>query len=73
LILLLDPFGDIPLLGAAFKRKQKSHTKTELMIFMTPHVVQRPEDLAKLGTAEEGKLELKASGFKPEEAKKLEN
>jgi general secretion pathway protein D len=34
--------GDIPLLGYAFKRKQKSTTKTELLIFLTPRVIQNP-------------------------------
>ena len=33
------PFiGDIPYIGEAFKRKQNKKTKTELLIFLTPHV-----------------------------------
>jgi type II secretory pathway component GspD/PulD (secretin) len=35
--------GDIPWVGEAFKRRQNTKTKTELLIFLTPHVVQRPE------------------------------
>src|SRR5207302_1543568 len=30
--------GDIPLLGNLLKRKVKANTKTELMIFLTPHL-----------------------------------
>ncbi len=35
--------GDIPLLGWLFKRKTVQHTKTNLLVFITPHVVTRPE------------------------------
>jgi type II secretion system protein D len=37
--------GDIPLLGLIFSRQQVTKTKTELLIFLTPHVAQRPETL----------------------------
>ena len=34
------PFiGDIPILGLAFQKKETSVTKTDLLIFITPHVV----------------------------------
>jgi general secretion pathway protein D len=38
--------GDIPGLGWLFSHKTKNNTKTELMIFLTPHVVQAPSQLA---------------------------
>ena len=38
--------GDIPLLGNLFKRKQKENVKRELMIFLTPTIVQAPAQLA---------------------------
>lgn len=38
--------GDIPLLGNLFKRKVKDNVKRELMIFLTPTVVQAPAQLA---------------------------
>jgi general secretion pathway protein D len=47
--------GDIPWLGAAFKRKTKSDLKTELMIFLTPHIVQAPSQLAALSESEREK------------------
>jgi general secretion pathway protein D len=37
--------GDIPYLGAAFSRTQTDRSKTELVIFLTPHVAQAPEVL----------------------------
>jgi general secretion pathway protein D len=47
------PFlGDIPLLGNLFKRKTKDNTKTELLIFLTPHIIQAPGEMASLSTRE---------------------
>jgi general secretion pathway protein D len=40
--------GDIPLLGNLFQRKVKSDSKSELMIFLTPHIVAAPNELAAL-------------------------
>ena len=37
--------GDIPLIGAAFQRNVVTKTKTELLIFLTPHVAQQPSTL----------------------------
>jgi general secretion pathway protein D len=37
--------GDIPLVGQAFRRDIVSKSKTELLIFMTPHVARAPTDL----------------------------
>jgi type II secretion system protein D len=44
--------GDIPLLGTLFKRTQRSDAQTELMIFLTPHIIQAPSQLAALSAAE---------------------
>lgn len=44
--------GDIPLLGNLFKHKTSQTAKTELMIFLTPHVVQSPKLLASLADSE---------------------
>lgn len=62
--------GDIPLLGHAFKRTVKQTSKTELLIFLTPHVVQQPEDLSKLTDSERGKLQLKSGAFSTEDVNK---
>lgn len=50
--------GDIPLLGLAFKRTQKSDAKTELLIFLTPHVIHQPEQLAALTRTERSSAQL---------------
>jgi len=42
--------GDIPLLGLLFKKKSKQTTRTNLMIFITPHIVTEDEAI---GTATE--------------------
>lgn len=40
--------GDIPLLGALFTSKEKSVKSTELLVFITPIVVENPEERQKL-------------------------
>jgi len=62
--------GDIPLLGYAFKRNVKKNQKTELLIFLTPHVVMDPSDLSGMAKDERAKLELAPKTFEKEELKK---
>jgi general secretion pathway protein D len=38
--------GDIPIIGALFRSKTSSDNKNELMIFLTPHIVHAPMELA---------------------------
>lgn len=38
-------FGSIPVVGSLFKHKEKSTSRRELMIFVTPRVYDRPEDI----------------------------
>ena len=62
------PFlGDIPLLGNLFKRKSKTDSKTELIIFLTPHIVMAPSQLAGLSAAERSKGELAPKAFTEQE------
>lgn len=50
------PFlGDIPLIGNLFRHKSTSSAKTELMIFLTPYVVQAPTQLAALSQKEKAR------------------
>jgi general secretion pathway protein D len=44
--------GDLPLLGNFFKRKITTEDKRELLIFLTPRVMQVPSELAALSNAE---------------------
>lgn len=62
--------GDIPLLGMAFKRKIKENQKTELLIFVTPYVVQQPRDIADLNKSETEKTELTNGVFTKQEVAK---
>ena len=55
--------GDIPLLGMLFKHKITANGKTELMIFMTPHIVKRPRDLAGITSGERGKAQVLPKAF----------
>jgi general secretion pathway protein D len=53
----------IPLLGNLFKHKLQSDVKTELMIFVTPTVVDTPEDLARMSVDETSRTELSPKSF----------
>jgi general secretion pathway protein D len=46
---------DVPILGWLFKRKTTSEDKVSLFIFLTPYVIEKPEDLSKI-TEEHQKL-----------------
>ena len=65
------PFlGDIPLLGNLFKRTQKSDTKSELIIFLTPHIVAAPAELAALSAKERQRSDA-SKGLTEEELNKF--
>jgi general secretion pathway protein D len=52
------PFlGDIPLLGHLFKKTETALLKTELLIFLTPHVVKSSEDLQEITAPSKDKLQ----------------
>jgi type IV pilus assembly protein PilQ len=40
-------FGDIPILGVLFQRRRASDTRNELIIFLTPRIVNRAEALGR--------------------------
>jgi len=62
--------GDIPVLGNLFKRRQRSDTKTELLIFLTPHIVYNPIELAALSGHEATKADA-MKAFREEELHKF--
>jgi len=46
------PFlGDLPLVGNLFRSKSKTANKQNLMVFLKPHIIRSPEDLAKISRA----------------------
>ncbi len=62
--------GDIPLLGNLFKRRQRSGTDSELMIFLTPYIVQNPVELAAVSDRERAKSD-GPKDFREEELNKF--
>jgi general secretion pathway protein D len=56
--------GDIPVLGFFFRRTISNKSKTELLIFLTPHVVLDGEELDDVTRQERSKNELAPQAFK---------
>ena len=57
--------GDIPILGYLFSRTQVDKTKTELLIFLTPHVAQQPENLVPMSKEETKATQLTPNAVVP--------
>lgn len=52
------PFlGDIPILGWLFKYQTKKDVKTNLMVFLTPHIIREAEEIDKITTEKKEKME----------------
>jgi general secretion pathway protein D len=67
------PFlGDIPLLGNLFRHTVKNTVKTELMIFLTPHIILAPSEMAALSASERVKSDATRSLTEQELNKFLE-
>ncbi len=49
--------GDIPLLGWLFKTHSTNHLKTNMFIFITPHIIKNPADIAKVTLTKEEQLD----------------
>ncbi len=48
--------SSFPFIGSLFKRKEITSTKTELIVFITPHIIRNPEDANNLQTNYGSKL-----------------
>jgi general secretion pathway protein D len=57
--------GDIPYLGMLFKRTQNQKSKTELLIFLTPHVALQPDLLKDMSEEEQKNLKLVPNAVQP--------
>ena len=55
--------GDIPFVGNAFKRTTKSDNKTELLIFMTPYIVEGTDKLEELTVDQINRTDLPQQAF----------
>ena len=62
--------GDIPFIGNLFKRKTTSNAKEELLIFLTPYVIQAPSQMASMSDYEQGHS-LVPKSYSEEELDKL--
>jgi general secretion pathway protein D len=62
--------GDIPGLGYLFKSETKNQQKTELLVVMTPHIVQNSADLSRSTRSENAKLEITPNSFEKGELKR---
>jgi general secretion pathway protein D len=49
--------GNIPIFGWAFKQTSTSKLKTNLLIFLTPHIITSPEDVDRITTHERQRIE----------------
>ena len=53
--------GDIPLLGWLFKSKSKKKTKTNLLVFLTPHIIRNDQDAAEITDQRSELLKMQSS------------
>ena len=49
--------GDIPVLGWLFKTHNTQHLKTNMFIFITPHIIKNPADIARVTLTKEEQLD----------------
>src|SRR5207248_1740658 len=59
--------GSIPVLGIPFRHTVKSTVKTELLIFLTPYIVEGKEKLKQLTVGESNRADMIREGYQPEE------
>jgi general secretion pathway protein D len=60
------PFlGDIPCLGLLFQSMTETKTKTELLIFITPHVALQPDELQDMSKQEKAGLKIVPNAVAP--------
>ncbi len=59
--------GDIPALGALFRSKAKTRTKTNLMIFIRPTILRNADDTRRVTEQRYGYLRLQQAGMRPDE------
>ncbi|MEN0062644.1 MAG: type II secretion system secretin GspD [Myxococcota bacterium] len=45
--------GDLPLIGGLFRSRSRQDRKTNLMIFLTPHIIDEPEDMEEIQRVKE--------------------
>lgn len=61
--------GDIPVVGNLFKRTTKTNNKTELLIFMTPYIVEGTENLEANAVDQLNRSDLPQETFTPDDVR----
>jgi general secretion pathway protein D len=56
--------GDVPYLGAFFRKKQETVEKTELLVFISPTVIRTPEEMKSITDKEKEKIKEKVPELK---------
>lgn len=59
--------GDIPLIGLAFRNKSVSKKKTNLLVFLTPHIVKEPEAIASMTSQKQKEFGMAENRFSENE------
>lgn len=59
--------GDIPLLGQAFRHTVKGESKSELLIFLTPYIIESSQKLRDVTLNEANRAELTRDSLTPED------
>lgn len=59
--------GDLPAIGALFRSKAKTRTKTNLMIFIRPTILRTAEDTRRVTEQRYGYLRVQQAGQRPDE------
>ena len=59
--------GDIPILGLPFRHTVKNDTKSELLIFLTPYIVESTQKVKDVTIHEANQAELTRDALTPEE------
>ena len=59
--------GDIPILGLPFRRTVKSESRSELLIFLTPYIIESTQKLNEVTLNEANRAELSRNGISPED------
>jgi type II secretory pathway component GspD/PulD (secretin) len=62
--------GDMPLIGFAFRHTVRSDTKTELLIFLTPYIVEGTETLKDLSERETERTDLPQTAFQGDDVRR---
>jgi len=50
--------GSIPFIGKLFQRKETKNEKTELMVFITPHIIRTPDEAKQVTQNQQSELTL---------------